>query len=167
VTTKQNKENFDLEKGKKRHLRIILSSNDIKQALSFVEKLREEPTDKVIRQALETAAVVSYARPFSGNFGTEQVAERPLLFNENDIPEHLFNLHEEIKRLRNTAYAHTCANSNELFIEWNSENIPLGHFKILTYELNICLNSFENLCRAVLKLATKAELEFQAVRSKV
>lgn len=87
--------------------RAMLSRRDFRQSASFLREIRPERT-RIEIDAFLTAAVISYARPFSRNERDPQ----PLAENRLDIsPESVLSAkelatHNQVILLRNKAIAH-------------------------------------------------------------
>src|ERR1044071_849943 len=101
--------------------RLVISFHDLTEARQFLNKLlglnAEAPPaagDTLVRKALETALVVSYARPFSGNRGAPDVTR--------DMPDELLSdltpeqrrVHDHIVELRNKEFAHSDAERSDV-----------------------------------------------------
>lgn len=97
--------------------RIILSIDDIKQALAIAkiiisEKYYEEPKDtkeKTIARSLQCAMFVSYKRPFSGNNASKTATSYPGVELGKRLSSTLWHVHEEICLQRDKFFAHTDA----------------------------------------------------------
>ena len=100
--------------GRKLYKRLVISYFDLAEARNYLFKLlgddgNEAPArgDKLVRAALQTAFVVAYARPFSGNKPSDDVArEIPERFVRKLPPEQRA-LHDEVVQRRNEEFAHS------------------------------------------------------------
>ncbi len=94
--------------------RLVISYHDLAEARNYLFRLLGEdgtvapdPADKVLRSALQTAFIVAYARPFSGNKAAEDVLpDIPGQFVRQLTPEQRA-LHSEVIRRRNEEFAHS------------------------------------------------------------
>jgi len=112
-----------MEEAKRKFRRWTLSAIDLKQAQTWISYLidknlylEEEDEEKVVGRGLQTAAVVAYYRPFSGNWETSDTAaalSEEFLDAYNSREK---SLHQRIKRLRNQIYAHTDSEARDLKI---------------------------------------------------
>lgn len=97
--------------------RLWISGEDLVQALDYASKLAfEPPADHVLRRALTTAAVVSYARPFVGSLGThEAVAMLPGKCLRVLEPEER-SFHMRVIAARNAEYAHSDTDAHRVTV---------------------------------------------------
>lgn len=94
--------------------RLVISHFDLMEARRYLERLLGNngetaplPGDKIQREALITALIVSYGRPFSGNRAGEKVrASPPERFLRAFSSEEL-RLHQDLLQLRNREFAHS------------------------------------------------------------
>jgi hypothetical protein len=94
--------------------RVIIAFHDLSDCRLYLNRLTGRngetppgPDDRAQRNALMTAIVVSYARPFSGNRSAEDVARRlPPAFIQALTGEELA-LHKRVLKLRNREFAHS------------------------------------------------------------
>ncbi|MEX0724080.1 MAG: hypothetical protein WD357_05380 [Gracilimonas sp.] len=103
-----------MDEDKKTFRRLVLSSTDLSQAKRLVEFILEnelylENTEdkRTINRSLQTSAIVSYIRPFSGNYCKDDTfgkLDEKHLYTLNDDE---LKLHTHIKNLRNKVFAHT------------------------------------------------------------
>lgn len=86
--------------------RHLISSEDFIEAKNYLKALVNEP-DVVTRRALWIAAIVSYCRPFTNNFGKESAI--PSISPEfvNELRAEQRALHDRLMELRNTVIAHS------------------------------------------------------------
>jgi hypothetical protein len=87
-------------------IRARLSSDDVREAEEYLDKLTSFP-DAVTKRSLLTSAIVAYARPFTNN-GSTQDATSTLGVNPKKLltaDEH--ELHQRLLSLRNEVVAHT------------------------------------------------------------
>jgi hypothetical protein len=88
--------------------RVFISVKDMERAVEFAATAASGKfaQDHTVQRALITAAIVSYARPFSGNEDHERATATP-----PDILKHLITeehkLHDKLCELRNQALAHS------------------------------------------------------------
>jgi len=149
--------NETIDKERKLYIRRHMSLNDISQSASFLKKLRQTD-DNELRLALETAAVVSYCRPFSGNDKHLEATKRPDL----DFTDKEQEIHDNILKLRRKVYAHTDMEPRDPFFDWNfAEVVPVGHYLNPFHDFEKLVDDFDYLCKSVLKKLIKKQLEFQ------
>jgi hypothetical protein len=88
--------------------RTRLSSDDVSEALKYIEKFLENTNDVVLKRALLIAAVVCYALPFTNNQNvpTEQATSQLGVNLKNLFRNEELSLHEKLISLRNEAVAH-------------------------------------------------------------
>lgn len=109
-------------KEKKRVRRLILSEMDMNQSLSWAKYIlknqlfdeRVNSDSKVVGLGLQTAMIVAYIRPFSGNKPTIDTEQRPGLPLKEKLPPDLWDLHERLLERRNQVFAHTDAAARDL-----------------------------------------------------
>ena len=82
------------------HLALI----DMDRVQKSIECLRDTH-DKYLKSALLRDAVISYAKPFSGNRFSDQ--SKGLRISDNHVPKELADTHKEILALRDELIAHT------------------------------------------------------------
>ncbi len=97
-----------------RYKRVIIAFHDLNECRGYLNRLlglNNEPavpaSDKTLRQALMTAAIVSYVRPFSGNRPAADVEARLPADFEARLSEKQRNLHKHLIQLRNREFAHS------------------------------------------------------------
>lgn len=79
--------------------------------------------ENVLQKALNTALVVTYARPFSRNHGAAQLLE---CLNIREIySEEEFELHELVRTLRNRLSAHSDASEFSFFTTPQNRYVPM------------------------------------------
>ena len=112
-----------MKEAKRKFRRWTLSAIDLKQAQTWISYLldkdlylEEEDEEKVVGRGLQTAAIVAYYRPFSGNWETSDTtaALGEEFLNTYNSKEK--SLHQRIRRLRNQIYAHTDSEARDLKI---------------------------------------------------
>lgn len=94
--------------------RVIIAFHDLSDCRQYLNRLLGRngetppaPADRVQREALMTAIVVSYTRSFSGNRSAADVAPRiPRTFQRSLSPAQVA-LHKRMLRLRNGEFAHS------------------------------------------------------------
>lgn len=112
------------EEARRRLRRVLLSWWDFYNADQFaalleksLEEERQAPPQEVNETALTIAAVVSYARPFSGNYDTPHTTGNfrkehlQTALDESDL-----ELHNRLMDLRNRDFAHSDAEVKDLSI---------------------------------------------------
>lgn len=109
---------------KKRELRRwVLSSIDLEQAHRWVNYilennlyLEDDDTARTVGRGLQTAMIVAYCRPFSGNFERDHTVGK--LSDEflETYTEQEHNYHSRILDLRNQIFAHTDSEHRDLSI---------------------------------------------------
>jgi hypothetical protein len=94
--------------------RVIIAFHDLSDCRQYLNRLLglngEVPPaidDAAQRNALMTAIVVSYARPFSGNKGAEDVASRLPRTFQDTLSSEQAALHRRLIGLRNREFAHS------------------------------------------------------------
>ena len=85
--------------------RVYISVKDMERCVEFAAAA-EGVTELIIQRALITAAIVSYARPFSGNRNHEKAEATPPLSSLNLTAEERV-LHDRLCKIRNQAIAHS------------------------------------------------------------
>jgi hypothetical protein len=85
--------------------RAHISKKDLEQCLSYLNAL-EKATDPDVRSGLFTAAVIAYARPFSGN-KQHRLAEPNAPISLKRLPRDQRALHKCLCYIRNKAIAHS------------------------------------------------------------
>lgn len=128
-----------MDEAKRQLRRLILSADDLAQARRIAEYILEmglyrEKTDQdaIVGRGLQMAAIVSYARPFSGNYSFEHTVGQLAEIHLNDLTEPPRAIHERMLRLRNRALAHTDADVRDLdvrIIDWMGKptSLPTSH----------------------------------------
>lgn len=103
-----------MDENKKILRRLVLSSTDLSQAKRFVEfilenKLYLESTEDqiTINRSLQTSAIVSYIRPFSGNYDKDDTFGTLDKKHLSTLTDDELKFHNHIKSLRNQVLAHT------------------------------------------------------------
>ncbi len=88
--------------------RATMSRRDFREALDYLEKLRDAG-DEIVQRGLLSAAIVSYARPFTRNRrGAENEATCTFEFTwPADLSARVRDTHDTIVRLRDTVVAHS------------------------------------------------------------
>jgi len=102
--------------------RLILSQDDVRQASEIARYILEHDLwdetkwsdSRIIGRGLQNAMVVSYIRPFSGNSDTRHTLTRPNIGIDKLLTESEWQSHQEIKRMRDTVFAHTDAELRDL-----------------------------------------------------
>lgn len=114
----------NMEEIKRTLRRLILTTTDLSQAQKFVELIlrnelyKEADADsKTMNRGLQTAAIVSYSRPFSNNYDFEHTSGQLSIEHLEELSEDELKLHEHIIRLRNKAFAHTDSDVRDLKID--------------------------------------------------
>lgn len=95
-----------VEKLEAQLLRFHLSANDFYSARYFLLAWRARQNE-IVRDALLQAAVVAYARPFSGNDEHEKATGTPRLRLPRLLDAPQRRLHDQLLELRHKLYAHT------------------------------------------------------------
>lgn len=80
-----------------------LANQDFQEAELTIERILQVE-DKIIQHALIKVAVVSYARPFSKNFGVHKSYRLPA---KEYVPREMYDLHKKMMIHRNQVFAHT------------------------------------------------------------
>lgn len=110
-----------LSEDKRLYRRLILSWWDFYRADEFAELLEEswkQETEKMQQVALSISAVVSYGRPFSGNYDrSHTVADFPDDLRKEALNDRDQELHDHLMDTRHQEFAHTDAEVQELTIE--------------------------------------------------
>lgn len=91
------------------HSRLLLSSEDLSEAIGYMEALATPGADAwpdTVRRALKVAAVVAYARPFSGNRNEAGRKER-VAIDDYVTDAQALVLHAQAIVLRDTLLAHS------------------------------------------------------------
>ncbi|WP_144395600.1 hypothetical protein [Pleionea sediminis] len=138
---------MSIDEERRLYIRRHFSIEDISQALSFL-KLVDSVDNKDVRLALETAAVISYSRPFSGNNEHLFATSRPSL----SFCEEKRKLHEKILRLRHEVYAHSDLQAKDVFFDWDLVGeFPVGQYYNPMCDFHLLLIPFKELCENVLR----------------
>ena len=111
--------------GQSEYKRVIIAFHDLADCRLYLNRLTgrngETPPardDHAQRNALMTAIIVSYARPFSGNRAAKDVARRvPATFLETLNSEQV-TLHNRVLRMRNREFAHSDPEVSEVRVTW-------------------------------------------------
>jgi hypothetical protein len=136
--------------------RVRISINDMERAVEFaaVVAAGNFAQDQTLLRALITAAIVSYARPFSGNQDHEKATATP-----PDVLRRLTaeerKLHDTLCEIRNQAIAHSDFTMNPVgSVEYHSTGVSLTSrmYDPLSESLDI---------HAMQALAEKMRVEFQ------
>ena len=90
--------------------RIYISRSDMEYCISFCYALKNQ-NDPVLQRALISSAIVSYARPFSGNKNHES-ANSTIKLSKLKLSESEMELHRYLLELRNTVIAHSDYEAN-------------------------------------------------------
>jgi hypothetical protein len=105
-TVKQRK-NLDA-----RFIRLHMSREDFVEARMFLKAFRTRDMT-VVRRAVLLAAVVAYARPFSGNKPHQHATEHPAMGNLSaDLTSEEVALHDTLVQMRHTVVAHAVYERN-------------------------------------------------------
>lgn len=103
-----------MDENKKTFRRLILSSTDLSQAKRFVEfilknelYLESNEDQKTINRSMQTSAIVSYIRPFSGNYDKDDTLGKLDEKHLNTLSDDELKFHKHIKDLRNQVFAHS------------------------------------------------------------
>ena len=127
------------EREKKQFRRLILTSIDLEQASSWGHYILEnnlwdetKSSNKDLARGLQTAMIVAYIRPFSGNNKTEDTLHKPMLPLKNILTDEQWNLHKCIHKKRNTVFAHSDSDVRDLEISVSDINgqkfaLPISH----------------------------------------
>jgi hypothetical protein len=85
--------------------RTFISKVDMERCISFAIAAASQ-TEAVIQRGLVTAAIISYARPFSENRSHDKAVSK-IKFRNIGFTEEELKLHKKICNLRNKAIAHS------------------------------------------------------------
>lgn len=119
----------------KRYRRLILSDEDVGQALEWAHyilehQLWDEPSKseaRLLGRGLQTAMIVAYTRPFSGNREHDHTLERPRLELETRLDKSQFQWHRHLCKLRNQVHAHSDAEVHDLTVSTrNRITVPIS-----------------------------------------
>ncbi len=130
----RNRAPAEAREAQRKYKRVVLTYFDLIEARSFLVVLRRylqsddpSPDERLLIEALSTATVVAYARPFSGNHERKDAAASvgrdllPTLSTEQR------RWHDRVIELRRTQFAHTdseAANVNVSVIpDWRTQNV--------------------------------------------
>jgi len=112
-----------MDENKKTFRRLVLSSDDIRQAKRFVkfilknELYLEINADQgLINRSMQISAIISYIRPFSGNRGKNDTFGKLDKKHLNTLTEDELKFHCHIKGLRDQVFAHTDSEGRDLKI---------------------------------------------------
>ncbi len=134
-----------MDEKKKRFRRLVLSSTDLSQAKRFVKYILEnelylERTEdqRTINRSMQTSSIVSYIRPFSGNYDKFDTFGRLDEKHLKSLNDEELKFHNHIKNLRNQVFAHTDSEVRGLRINitnfagsrtaWSSSHNPFAPF---------------------------------------
>jgi hypothetical protein len=108
------------EKIKALYKRLVITSFDFGEARQFLAVLRKTIADEktedpaILRKAIETALVIAYIRPFSGNQSASDVASSPPNRILKSYSREERALHDRLLGLRNTEFAHADAEAAQV-----------------------------------------------------
>lgn len=144
--------------------RLVISHFDLTGARQFLSRLRGEngetvpqSSDTIQRDALMTALIVGYGRPFSDNRRGDVSSRLPDRFLDGLTPEQR-SLHERILELRNQEFAHSDpepADVSVTVVAWSDGTpltVPMSNRTRLGLsddQLRELSNIFAHLLRAV------------------
>jgi len=116
-----------MEEKKRIFRRLSLSALDLSFAKKYVNHIIEnelynQDNKKLINRGLQIAAIISYSRPFSGNYNFEHTIGRLPDEHLMGLTEKETDLHKEILDLRNKAIAHTDADEVDLKVSIKEMN---------------------------------------------
>lgn len=147
------------DKDKKKYRRLILTSIDLEQASSWGNCILENnlcdesiSSNKDMARGLQTAMIVAYVRPFSGNNKTEDTLQRPMLSLKSILSDEQWNLHNCICNKRNTVFAHSDSDVRDLEVSVININ---GQMSILPISHNPYVMQNESELRDFLNLVKK------------
>lgn len=117
------------DREKKQFRRLVLTSIDLEQASSWGRYILENNlwdesvrSNKDLARGLQTAMIVAYIRPFSGNNKTKDTLHRPMLPLKSVLTDKQWNLHKCIHNKRNTVFAHSDSEVRDLDISVSDIN---------------------------------------------
>lgn len=128
--------------------RASISKRDIEEAIDFLNSY-DAKLSETIQRALLAAAIVAYARPFSGNnSGREKQSSRKVDINpEQALNERELALHRRIIELRNMGVAHSDFDTKPVnIISRDPTSVSMGGqlFDVLSHSIHI--DEFKTLC---------------------
>lgn len=129
-----------LKKGVRSHMatleefnRLSISIGDLEQAVAYAERASTTPRSDISHQALLLSAIICYFRPFSQNERSAAARATTALritdFTTLSGPEQ--ELHNQCKRLRNKALAHSEWEMNPTALDEGSGMITSRPFDLL------------------------------------
>ena len=138
-----NKKQEYLER-QKQFNRINISIKDLDQAIKYLKRFNEIPSDSKdfeVRSAFLVAAIISYIRPFTNNYdnafatGKQEYVKSEQTEIIEMTNQRVFDYHKKIKDLRNKAIAHSDYKKNptQRIKEHSTEN----GFLTISYPFNI------------------------------
>ncbi|UXZ55810.1 hypothetical protein LOS15_07270 [Halomonas sp. 7T] len=109
----------------KRLRRLVLSEYDIIEAKDICHYIlknglwNEDGTHekRLLGRSLQSAMVMAYCRPFSGNSKTEHTLPHPNVDIDKKLSVEQHGLHLDLKRLRHKVFAHTDAEVRDLEVD--------------------------------------------------
>lgn len=117
------------DREKKQFRRLVLTSIDLEQASSWGHYILENnlwdesvSSNKDLARGVQTAMIVAYIRPFSGNNKTEDTLHRPMLPLKSVLTDEQWKLHKCIHNRRNTVFAHSDSDVRDLEISVSNIN---------------------------------------------
>lgn len=155
-----------MEDLKRQIRRWVLSSMDLDQALERVNyvlehRLYRETTevDRIVSRALQTAMIVAYSRPFSGNrdqeHNTWRLDEFLEVYNEQELA-----FHSRLLRNRNQVYAHSDSEIRDLRIHvMNIGGVPMVLPMSRNPYVSMCETELERFREMVQKLRARISEE--------
>lgn len=156
----------------KQYKRLVLTAIDLEQASSWGKYIVEndlfdesENSNKVLVRALQTAMIVAYIRPFSGNKETGDTISRPMLLLNSELTSSQLNLHNRMQTKRNTVFAHSDSDVRDLTIsvsEINGQSVvsPISNNPYVLSKNELL--EFVELIETVRGLVTKKMIELKA-----
>jgi hypothetical protein len=151
---------------KKNLRRLILSSIDMEQAIEFSKYLLQNGpwsvTNKDARtlsRALQTAMIVAYVRPFSGNHGKSHTQGSLNLDLANRFNQEERTLHQRMIDLRHKVFAHTDSEVRDLRVSVEDflgepMALPTSHNPFVLMETHE-IQAFNNLATKLQALITE------------
>jgi hypothetical protein len=118
----------NLTQEQKRLRRLVLSEYDITEAKDICRYILKNglwnegnnPEKRMLGRSLQSAMVMAYCRPFSGNQRTEHTLRRPSIDIDKRLSAEQYGLHEDLMNLRHMVFAHTDAEIRDLEIRVES-----------------------------------------------
>ncbi|MCL7931732.1 hypothetical protein [Halomonas llamarensis] len=112
----------ELDRKKRQIRRLLLSEYDISEAKDICRYIIRhglwndihEPEARTLGRWLQSAMVVAYYRPFSGNHNTDDTLDRPSINICKKLSQEHLELHCFLKKNRNEVFAHTAADIRDL-----------------------------------------------------